>query len=124
MSTLVPVKPSENLVVVFDKHEKLLKQLADESKVYNDLWIAIFQKLMLVRKNYFCFRRVQIEFLKQESPDQLPQEMKGDESLSSYAFFKLKDLGARCPHSSVDSEIDDVWSINPYIEQIAVICCK
>ena len=124
MSVLVPVKPSENLVVVLDDHERLLKQLADESKVYNDLWIAIFQKLMLVRKNCFCFRRVQIKFMKQENSDQHPHDMKGDENLSDFSFFKLKDLGSSCPQSSVDGEIDDVWVINPYIEQIAVICCK
>ena len=119
---LVAVKPSENLVVIEEKQEDLLNQLQKGyTQVYNDLWVAIFEKLRVVRKQLRCFRNVQIVFLKKEG-NGLAQDMNGNEDLSLYTSFKLRDLGARCPNHSIDSEVDDVWTISPYVEQIAVIC--
>lgn len=122
---LVAVKPSENLVLIEEKQEALLAQLQSNNfTVYNNLWIAIFEKLKAVRKYYSCFRNVQIIFMKKDNPDQLSQNMNGTEDLSSYTSLKLRDLGARCPNHSLDGEIDDIWTISPYIEQIAVICMR
>ena len=120
---LVAVKPSENLVLIDEKQEKLLTQLQESNfTVYNDMWIAIFEKLKAVRKYQYCFRNVQIIFMKKESPEKLSQDMNGNEDLSLYKKFKLKDLGSRCPNTALDGEIDDIWTISPYIEQLGVIC--